>query len=282
MRSGPWYSTCLEQQVQAPGGRISINPCPAGGEQRAAPSSSSCRGRSAARQALSLSHLPPASFWARSVFSNHRMEDDRCPSMGGSCGCSDPQCSSKQHFQQRWHGFPADYFLNFLSRIFVLCCSLGVNSCLPITFLIGKQFFHGCSGKLIPPLSWCSAPSPVAVPKPRRWHQERAGGIASPGPGFSTQLCIFAAAGFLSLCFLVFSTPGEIYCCKAPWAHWQGKTITQHFQSQKSVIVIYLCAAFQPSPTAIATAFQPNTGTLMRSLQCTLREELGPGFCTWK
>lgn len=166
-------------------------------------------------QALSLSHLPPASFRARSVFSNHRMEDDRCPSMGGLCGCSDPQCSSKQHFQQCWHGFPADYFLNFLSRIFVLCCSLGVNSRLPITFLIGTVFpwlqweAHPSSQLMLSPEPSHRAEASQVTPGAGRWHR-------LPQPWLSTPLCIFAAAGFLSLCFLVFSTPGEIYCCKAP------------------------------------------------------------------
>lgn len=55
---------------------------------------------------------------------------------GGLCRCSAVlvQQPGLQRFQQHWLGFPGDYFLNFLSRIFVLWYSLQVNNSLPITF----------------------------------------------------------------------------------------------------------------------------------------------------
>lgn len=83
--------------------------------------------------------------------------------------------------------------------------------------------------------------------------------------------CILGAAGFMLLCFLFFSSPGEIYCCKAPWAHWQGKTITQHFQSWKSVIVIYMCTTFQHSLVGWVSSCQFDTVVLMHPVQCTLQ-----------
>lgn len=138
-------------------------------------------------------------------------------------------------------------------------------------FLIGTQFCLCHKENLVPPLNRCSAlsflalqqhcrqwsgsraSSPQGYPLPRAPAMEQRPGLhhpAHPNPSF-TPKALFAsfsgAAGFTLLCFLWFSTPGEIYCCKAPWAHWQGKTITQHFQSQKSVIVIYMCATFQQS-----------------------------------
>lgn len=194
--------------------------------------------------------------------------------------------------QHCWLGFPGDYISNFLSSIFVLWCSLEVNSSLPITFLIGMQFHLCCKENLVLPLNRCSARSfllglkPCRLPSPPHpidTHcqklQPQSSTLGSTIPHTLTSVflqtfrfsCSVGAAGFMLLCFLFFSAPGEIYCCKAPWAHWQGKTITQHFQSWKSVIVIYTCATFQHSPTAQASSFQFNIVILMHSVQRTLQ-----------
>lgn len=203
--------------------------------------------------------------------------------------------------QRSWHrsaaalpaalGFPGGCFLNFLPRIFVLWYSLEVNNSLSHTYLIGTQFCFGCKENFVLALNQCSAlsfpalqrqggqcsrglgagtaPSPHPFPLPGAANSGQDPGLphpAHPEPSFSMKAsspCIPGAAGFPLLCFLFFSTPGEIYCCKAPWAHWQGKTITQHFQSQRSVIVIYLCAPFQHSPVGWVSSFQFHTGVLM-------------------
>lgn len=186
-----------------------------------------------------------------------------------------------QHFQQCWYGFPRDYFLNFLLRIFVFWYSLGLNNSLPIIFLISTQFHLGFSKKPVPAPKWCSAPSSRSAKA--LWVAQ--GSITSTSLAFPWLQCWFA---FLEQrvsryhAFCVFSTPGEIYCCRVPWAHWQGKTITQHFQSLKSVIVIYTCTAFQHSPTDLASSFQLHAIALMRSLQCILQAGLGPRLGTRK
>lgn len=156
--------------------------------------------------------------------------------------------------QRSWHrgaaalpavlGFPGGCFLNFFPRIFVLCYSLEVNNCLAHTFLIGTQFCFGCKENFVLALNQCSAPSfPALQRQGGQCSRGLGAGIASsphlyplpgapasrqhpwlhhpahPDPSFSTKAsfpCIPGAAGFPLLCFLFFSTPGEIYCCKAP------------------------------------------------------------------